>query len=238
MIISTTTTPSGPVQTLPCPSVVPQCLNTWLFVVSCADNTDHACYCPSEIFVENVFTCIYAHGETDTIVSQAVIFFQGICAPYVPANPAIATGATVTSYITVTAAPSTTLPPAVYTTVTVQATTVVPCTDSAGAVIPGSSSTVVVSTAQSTPCPRSASPPQRRHRRPRAPHVARPGRRRRLRRAHHLPARRHRHRLLHAVCLALARPSSAPPAAPPGSRSLAWWSWPSWPCCKPPETVM
>jgi hypothetical protein len=121
-----------------------------MFSVGCSDNSDSSCYCPDEIFVKNIFDCIYAHGESAEIVSEAVIFFQGICAPYAPSNPAIATGATITSFVTVSATATTSLAP-VYTTVTVQATTVVPCTDSAGATIPSSSSTIVVSTEMTVP---------------------------------------------------------------------------------------
>lgn len=119
--------PPPPKETLGCPDVVPKCLNTWIFVVGCKDNTDHGCYCPSQVFVENIFTCIFAYGETDVIISQAVSFFQGICAPYVPQNPCIATGAkTVTDVLTVTATPPP-LASVVYTTVTVDVTTVEPC---------------------------------------------------------------------------------------------------------------
>ncbi|TPX10600.1 uncharacterized protein E0L32_008486 [Thyridium curvatum] len=146
---ATSTKPKGPEETLPCPAVVPQCLNTFLFKLSCSDNTDHACYCPDKLFVENVFSCIYAHGESDTIVSQAVVFFQGLCAPYVPKNPAIVTGATVTTYITVTATP--TVPAQQQTTVIVDQTTVVPCTDESGSTIPNSSTTVTISTAMTVP---------------------------------------------------------------------------------------
>jgi hypothetical protein len=121
-----------------------------MFSVGCSDNSDSTCYCPDEIFVKNIFDCIYAHGETAQIVSEAVIFFQGICAPYAPSNPAIVTGATITSFVTVSATATTSLAP-VYTTVTVQATTVVPCTDAAGSTIPSSSSTIVISTEMTVP---------------------------------------------------------------------------------------
>ena len=137
-----------PVETLPCPSVVPSCLNTFLFTVGCSDNTDSACYCPDAVFVKNVYDCLYAHGETDSIIAEAVAYFQGICGKHVNENPAIATGATVTTYITVTAAP--TVAP-VYTTVIVDVTTVVPCTNDAGEVIPSSSTTVTVSTSMTVP---------------------------------------------------------------------------------------
>ncbi|KAH8882664.1 hypothetical protein GQ53DRAFT_831307 [Thozetella sp. PMI_491] len=144
----TSTGPSTPVETLPCPEVVPKCLNTFLFTVGCSDNTDSTCYCPNEIFIKSVFDCIYAHGETDEIVSESVIFIQGLCAPQMPENPAIATGATITSYVTPTV---TITQPAVYTTVTVVATTVVPCTNEAGETIPNSSTTAVVSTTLTVP---------------------------------------------------------------------------------------
>jgi hypothetical protein len=138
----------APVETLPCPAVVPSCLNTFLFTIGCSDNTDAACYCPDATFIKNVYDCLYAHGETDAIVAEAVAYFQGICGKWVNENPAIATGATVTTYITVTAQP--TVAP-VYTTVIVDVTTVVPCTDDAGVVIPSSSTTVTVSTSMTVP---------------------------------------------------------------------------------------
>ncbi|KAK4042132.1 hypothetical protein C8A01DRAFT_33767 [Parachaetomium inaequale] len=138
----------APVETLPCPAVVPSCLNTFLFTIGCSDNTDAACYCPDATFIKNVYDCLYAHGETDAIVAEAVAYFQGICGKWVNENPAIATGATVTTYITVTAQP--TVAP-VYTTVIVDVTTVVPCTDDAGEVIPSSSTTVTVSTSMTVP---------------------------------------------------------------------------------------
>ncbi|KAK4137089.1 hypothetical protein BT67DRAFT_374718 [Trichocladium antarcticum] len=137
-----------PLETLPCPSVVPSCLNTFMFNVGCADNTDAACYCPDATFVKNVFDCLYAHGESDDIIAEAVAYFQGICGKWVNENPGIATDATVTTYITVTAAP--TVVPA-YTTIVVEATTVVPCTDDAGQEIPSSSTTVTINTSMTVP---------------------------------------------------------------------------------------
>jgi hypothetical protein len=135
--------------------VVPQCLNTWLFSVSCTDNTDTPCYCPNTVFVENIFSCIYAWGETDVVVSEAILYFQGICAPYAPSNPCIATGAnTITSYLTATATETASAVGAAstdYTTVTVVATTVVPCTNEAGSTITGSSSTITVQTTLTVP---------------------------------------------------------------------------------------
>ncbi|KAI0112917.1 hypothetical protein F4814DRAFT_419931 [Daldinia grandis] len=145
---SSGTTPAGPVETLPCPNVVPSCLNTWMFSVGCKDNTDSACYCPDASFVKNIFTCLYAHGESDEVISEAISYFQGICAPFVPSNPGIATGAdTITVILTATP----TAPPAAVTTIEVATTVVVPCTNEAGETIPSSSSTVTISTSLTVP---------------------------------------------------------------------------------------
>ncbi|KAK3310804.1 uncharacterized protein B0T15DRAFT_507437 [Chaetomium strumarium] len=138
----------APVETLPCPGVVPSCLNTFLFTTGCSSNTDAECYCPDATFVKNVYDCLYAHGETDEIVAEAIAYFQGICGKFVNDNPAIVTGPSVTSYITVTATPTAAVP---VTTVVVDVTTVVPCTNDAGEVIPSSSTTVTVSTSMTVP---------------------------------------------------------------------------------------
>ncbi|KAI1472347.1 uncharacterized protein F4812DRAFT_10013 [Daldinia caldariorum] len=145
---SSSTTPAGPVETLPYPNVVPSCLNTWMFSVGCKDNTDSACYCPDAAFVKNIFTCLYAYGESDEVISEAISYFQGICAPFVPSNPGIATGAeTITTILTAT---PTALPAAV-TTIEVATTVVVPCTNDVGEIIPSSSSTVTISTSLTVP---------------------------------------------------------------------------------------
>ncbi|KAL2122150.1 hypothetical protein VTJ04DRAFT_2605 [Mycothermus thermophilus] len=138
----------SPVPTLDVPELVPRCLNTFIFTTGCSDNTDAACYCPDAVFVKNVYDCMYAHGTTDAIIAEAIAFFQGICGKYLPQNPGIATDATVTSYITVTATPS--VAP-ISTTVTLITTTVVPCTDEAGSEIPSSSTTVTISTSIEVP---------------------------------------------------------------------------------------
>ncbi|KAK3500758.1 hypothetical protein B0T13DRAFT_229478 [Neurospora crassa] len=136
-----------PVKPLPCPGVVPSCLNTFLFETGCTDNSDAACFCPNALFVKNVYECIYAHGESNSIISDAITFFQGICAPYVNTNPGIATG--VPTYVTTTAAPTSVVP--VLTTITVNLTTVVPCTNEAGSTIASSSTTVIVDTTMTVP---------------------------------------------------------------------------------------
>ncbi|KAL7790797.1 hypothetical protein V8C37DRAFT_176552 [Trichoderma ceciliae] len=142
---------SSPVESgLPCPDVLPKCINTWLpLVPNCKDNTDASCYCPSKDLVQKVFNCIYSNGKNDDDVSAAIVFFQGVCASYAGSNPAVATGAaTITSIITVTGTPV--AAPTDYTTVVVATTITEPCV-SEGTTIPGSSTTVYVSTALTVP---------------------------------------------------------------------------------------
>jgi hypothetical protein len=135
---------------LPCPPVLPSCINTWLpLVPHCKGNTDASCFCPSKDLVTKVFDCLYANGQNDDDVSAAITFFQGICAGYAGSNPAVATGAeTITSIITVTGTPV--AAPTDYTTITVATTVTEPCV-SAGSTITGSSTTVYVSTAITVP---------------------------------------------------------------------------------------
>lgn len=75
--VVSSTSPATPIETLPCPGVVPSCLNTWLSTIGCTDNTDSACYCPDKAFVDNVFDCLYSHGESDEDISEAISYFQG-----------------------------------------------------------------------------------------------------------------------------------------------------------------
>ena len=73
----------------PCPELVPKCLNTWLSIPKCDSNSDTACFCPSSEFTDKVQSCIYAWGSSQQEVDSALSYFAGICAPYVPENPAI-----------------------------------------------------------------------------------------------------------------------------------------------------
>ncbi|KAL2062088.1 hypothetical protein VTL71DRAFT_6354 [Oculimacula yallundae] len=143
----TTTTPSGPIETAPCPAIVPSCLNTWLFLEGCTSNTDADCYCPSAQFVSNVFECLSAHAADDDEIAQAQTYFQGICAPHIPSNPAIVTGAT-TALLTTAPPPAAT--PVPVTTIQILTTLTVPCVEttgiSSGSTIPSSSTTSVLST--------------------------------------------------------------------------------------------
>ncbi|KUM56823.1 hypothetical protein ACN42_g10381 [Penicillium freii] len=87
--ITTATEPSPPVVTAPCPNVVPKCLNTWLTIPKCDSNSDAACFCPSTEFTDKVSRCIRAWSSSKKEEDSALAFFAGICAPFVPENPAI-----------------------------------------------------------------------------------------------------------------------------------------------------
>ncbi|EFQ26830.1 adhesin protein Mad1 [Colletotrichum graminicola] len=140
------TKPAGPIETLPCPDVVPQCLSSWMWSTGCAANSDANCYCPDAQFVENIFSCIYAYGASDDIISKATLFFQGICAPHIPQNPAIVTApATITTALTVGVEKPAPTNPADITTVVIDKTVVVPCV-TGGTTIPGSSTTATIKT--------------------------------------------------------------------------------------------
>ncbi|CAI7586874.1 unnamed protein product [Penicillium discolor] len=86
---TTATEPSPPVVTAPCPNVVPKCLNTWLTIPKCDSNSDAACFCPSTEFTDKVSRCIRAWSSSKKEEDSALAFFAGICAPFVPENPAI-----------------------------------------------------------------------------------------------------------------------------------------------------
>ncbi|CAG8122819.1 unnamed protein product, partial [Penicillium nalgiovense] len=86
---TTATVPSPPAVTAPCPNVVPKCLNTWLSIPKCDSNSDTACFCPSTEFTDKVSGCIRAWSTSKKEEDSALAFFAGICAPFVPENPAI-----------------------------------------------------------------------------------------------------------------------------------------------------
>ncbi|CAI7626717.1 unnamed protein product [Penicillium glandicola] len=100
------TAPSPPAVTVPCPNVVPKCLNTWLTIPKCDSNSDAACFCPSGEFTGKVSGCIRAWSSSKEEEDSALAYFAGICAPFVPQNPAIVDIATTctSSYTPVTTA--------------------------------------------------------------------------------------------------------------------------------------
>ncbi|KAL1890100.1 hypothetical protein Cpir12675_005551 [Ceratocystis pirilliformis] len=116
------TSPSGP--KVDYPELVPSCLNTWMDAVACSGNTDASCYCPNAEFIQNVFDCIYANGENDDEIKKALLLVQGICASHVGTNPCVVTGVDkIVPVLKVVEEPK--MP--VYATVTITATTIVPC---------------------------------------------------------------------------------------------------------------
>ncbi|KAJ5562459.1 hypothetical protein N7461_001220 [Penicillium sp. DV-2018c] len=90
-VVVTSTQPSPPLVTAPCPDVVPKCLNTWLDIPKCDSNSDAACFCPSSKFTDKVSSCIRAWSSNKEEQDSALSYFAGICAPYVPNNPSIIT---------------------------------------------------------------------------------------------------------------------------------------------------
>jgi hypothetical protein len=103
-------------------------------VTDCSSINDYNCFCPNSNLTILVFECLSAHGASDSEISSAQTYFQGICAQYVPQNPAIITAA---STLTATA---TIAGPVV--TINVYTTLVVPCTQSNG---PASTTTTISS---------------------------------------------------------------------------------------------
>ncbi|KAJ5698818.1 hypothetical protein N7462_000823 [Penicillium macrosclerotiorum] len=87
--VSSSDVTSPSVVPAPCPEVVPKCINTWLSIPKCDSNSDAACFCPSSEFTAKVDSCIHAWGSSEDETNRALSYFAGICAPYVPKNPAI-----------------------------------------------------------------------------------------------------------------------------------------------------
>ncbi|KAJ5302400.1 hypothetical protein PENANT_c008G11590 [Penicillium antarcticum] len=81
--------PSSPSTHAPCPELVPKCMNTWLSIPKCDSNSDAACFCPSSEFTDKVTSCIHSWGKSNQEIQSGLSYFAGICAPYVPKNPAI-----------------------------------------------------------------------------------------------------------------------------------------------------
>ena len=73
------------------PDLLPQCINTWIGQSDCKDNADFSCYCRNSDLINKVMQCIDAWSDDDDKTQSAAAYLQGICAPYVPENPAIIT---------------------------------------------------------------------------------------------------------------------------------------------------
>ncbi|SMR46981.1 unnamed protein product [Zymoseptoria tritici ST99CH_3D1] len=88
------TTPSSPPNYPPpsSPDLLPRCLNTWLHTVSCKDNTDYSCFCKNINFITKVYGCLSSWSQSADNTTNGVSYLVGLCAPYIPSNPAIITG--------------------------------------------------------------------------------------------------------------------------------------------------
>jgi hypothetical protein len=77
-------------------------------VPRCKDNSDAKCYCPNKEFTKKVISCIDAWGTSKSEITEALSYFTGICAAWVPQNPGIVTAipSTITLAPTVTSSAS------------------------------------------------------------------------------------------------------------------------------------
>lgn len=73
------------------PDLLPQCVNTWIGQTDCKDNADASCYCRNAEMIKKVMGCLEAWSDDDEQTQAAASYLQGICAQYVPENPAIIT---------------------------------------------------------------------------------------------------------------------------------------------------
>ncbi|KAL8838854.1 MAG: hypothetical protein Q9176_004789 [Flavoplaca citrina] len=85
------TQPSSPAQAPPAqyPSVLPNCMKTWIPSTTCKDTTDSSCYCLDAAFTKTLQECVSAWAASDNDVQGALSTFAGICADHVSKNPGI-----------------------------------------------------------------------------------------------------------------------------------------------------
>ena len=160
---------ASPSPSAPCPSVLPQCLNTWIKLTTCENNAASDCYCTNSEFTKNVQDCVTSWSYDDNEIQAALSYLAGICAPHVAANPGIVTHVpkTITLVPTpavatpvsgggsgVTAAPVGSAPASgsqPQTVITISTATVIPVSyttgPSSGSPIPSSSTTSIIQTA-------------------------------------------------------------------------------------------
>jgi hypothetical protein len=173
--------PSPPAPSAPCPDVLPQCLNTWLHQTDCKDNSDVDCYCKKAEYTKNVIQCVTAYGIDTTEIQKALSYFIGICAAYVPQNPGLITNcpssipltgaspppasSTPNSPVTVSSSSAPDVPSVILTTVVVS-TSITTCpagqtiTDAGKTtVLPTPSISTIYVTSTSTICTKCAAPP-------------------------------------------------------------------------------
>ncbi|KAI4190157.1 MAG: hypothetical protein L6R41_000965 [Letrouitia leprolyta] len=83
--------PPAPSPSAPCPTVLPNCMKTWITLTTCKDNSDSNCYCQDADFTQTVQECVSAWAASDNDVQGALSYLAGICAPHVAQNPGIIT---------------------------------------------------------------------------------------------------------------------------------------------------
>ncbi|KAI9789880.1 MAG: hypothetical protein M1833_002146 [Piccolia ochrophora] len=105
--------PVSPAAPAPCPEVLPECLNTHLYITPCNSNDETDCICKNIDYAKKVIDCVQAWSPYDDEIQAALSYFAGICAPYVKENPAIVTAVPVTITLCPTLPPSTSSPPPV-----------------------------------------------------------------------------------------------------------------------------
>ena len=137
--------PSSPGELVAC------CMNTWLFLSGCRDNADIACNCQSRDFYIKVGECVQAWNQDKTELPGQLL--QGICAPYVSANPAIVTAFLTPAIAAPTSSPGITAFP--ITTIVYSSGVLVTATYTAGVssglIIPSSSLTSALVTTLTVP---------------------------------------------------------------------------------------
>ena len=84
--------PPLPPAPAPAPDLLPSCLQTWIKLTKCKDNSDTDCFCKDSDFTKHVQECIGAWaGEKKDKLQGALSYLAGICAAHIPVNPGIVT---------------------------------------------------------------------------------------------------------------------------------------------------
>ncbi|EME77248.1 uncharacterized protein MYCFIDRAFT_217024 [Pseudocercospora fijiensis CIRAD86] len=90
--VTATETPAESTPVPQGPDVLPKCLNTWLYLSGCKDNSDYNCFCKNSEFMTKVYNCLSAWSDSSDDTNSGAGYLMGICAKYIPENPAIITG--------------------------------------------------------------------------------------------------------------------------------------------------
>ena len=104
---STSVSVSTSYQPAPAPSLLPSCLQTWIKLTKCQDNSDSNCFCNDPNFTKNVQECVSAWSNHQDQEAQALSYLAGICAPHIANNPGIITNIPSTITLQPTPAPAT-----------------------------------------------------------------------------------------------------------------------------------